>query len=63
MVKVGHDKMDIQFGFQLMQNVEKADTVRAPGHSDNDTVSFGDHLVTRDGVLDLLESLPGGVHE
>jgi hypothetical protein len=55
--------MDIQFGFQLMQNVEKADTVRAPGHSDNDTVPFGNHLVTREGVLDLLESLSGGVHE
>jgi hypothetical protein len=62
-IKVGYDKMDVQFIHQFVEKVKKADRVRTPGDGDNDTVPFGDHVVARDGVFDLLESVSGGVHE
>jgi hypothetical protein len=63
MIKVGNDKMDLQFIFQFVENVEKAHRVRASGDRDDDRIPFGNHLVTRDGVFDLSESVSGGVHE
>jgi hypothetical protein len=61
-IKVGHDEMDMPFIPQFIENMEKADRVRAAGDSDNDTVPFGNHSVASDGVFDLLESLHGVVH-
>jgi hypothetical protein len=62
-IEVGHDKADIQFILEFMENVKKTNRIRASRDGDDDGVAFRDHSVARDGVFDLLESVPGGVHE
>jgi hypothetical protein len=63
MIKVGDKHADVEIILESVEKVEKADRVRASGDRDNDRIPFGDHLVTRDGVFDLLEGAFGGVHE
>jgi hypothetical protein len=53
----------MQFIHQFVENVKKANRIRAPGDGDNDRVTFGDHPVSRDGVFDLSVGLNGIVHE
>jgi hypothetical protein len=61
-IEVGHDKMDVQFILQFIEDMEKTNRIRPSRDGDDDAVAFGDHSVARDGVFNLLEGLSGIVH-